>query len=82
MKGYIRKRSPNSWSLCIEAGNDPETGKRKQHYRTVKGTKKDAERALRELILDTERGTYIKPSKLTLGTYLEEWLHGYVAANT
>ena len=49
MSGSIRSRSKGSWELKFEAGVDPATGKRKTVYRTVKGTKRQAEAKLVEL---------------------------------
>jgi len=82
MKGHITKRSANSWSLVVEAGKDPETGKRRQQWHTVKGTKRDAQRALRSILDALESGTYVKPNKLTLGEWLLEWFDTYVAMHT
>ena len=49
---------------------DSLTGKRRQKSQTVKGTKRDAERALREILLSIEKGVYVKRSKLSLGELL------------
>jgi len=57
VRGHIRKRSKNSWSIVIDVGRDPQTGKRRQQWRTVSGTKKDAERTLRELLHSLEVGS-------------------------
>jgi hypothetical protein len=46
MQGSIRQRSKGTWQLRYEAPPDG-CGKRKYLSETVKGTKKDAERALR-----------------------------------
>ncbi|MCL0065380.1 site-specific integrase [Dehalococcoidia bacterium] len=81
MKGHIRKRSKGSWTLWIDLGRDPETGKRKQQTMTVPGTKKDAERELRATLTRLEEGAYVKPAKLTVGEYLDQWLQGYVSSN-
>ncbi len=45
------------------------------------GTKKDAERALRELLHSVEKGSYVKLSKVSRAEFLEEWLQGYVELN-
>ena len=81
MRGNIRKRGKNSYSITISTGRDPITGKYKQVYETVTGTKKDAERRLSELLNQFDNGTFMKPSKTTLGEYLEKWLRGYVYPN-
>ena len=77
MKGYIRQRSKGSWEITIDTGRDPSTGKRRRHSETVKGAKKDAERRLAELLVSIERGSYIKPKKITLGEWLEDWCQSY-----
>ena len=79
MKGHIRQRSKGSWTLWVDLGRDPETGKRKQQTLTVRGTKKDAERELRELLHSLEVGSYVKPTRTTLGEWLEQWYQSYVA---
>jgi integrase len=48
--------------------------KRVQKWFTVKGTKRDAERKLTDLLHKLHRGEYVEPSKLTLGEWLSEWL--------
>ena len=82
MRGHIRQRSKGSWAIVVDVGRDPQTGKRKQQWQTVKGTKKDAERELRAVLTRLEAGAYVKPTKLTVGEYLEQWLQDYAAVNT
>jgi len=82
MKGHIRQRSKGSWTIVAEVGRDPQTGKRKQQWMTIRGTKKEAERRLRELLQSVEVGSYMKPTKTTVAEYLEQWLEGYVSSNT
>jgi len=82
MRGHIRKRSKNNWEITIDIGRDAETGKRLRHFETVKGVKKDAQHRLAELLINIEQGTYIKQTrKLTVATWLLQWLDGYVASN-
>jgi integrase len=61
---------------------DSITGKRRQKSQTIKGTKRDAERALREVLLSIEQGAYVKPNKITLGEWLRQWLRDYASMNT
>jgi integrase len=49
---------------------------------TIRGSKKDAERELRTILTRIEGGILVKPTKLTLGEYLEQWLRDYVIINT
>lgn len=78
MKGHIRKRG-NGYAIVVELPRDPSTGKRRQKWHYVTGTKRDAERTLRELLTSMDNGTYIKPKKMTFGVLLEEWLNDYAA---
>jgi integrase len=80
MKGHIRERGKN-WVVVVDLGKDPTTGKRRQHWETVKGPKRDAQRRLREILTSVEGGAYVKPSRLNVGEWLQEWLKGYVATN-
>jgi integrase len=78
MKGHIRKRG-NSYAIVVELPRDPGTGKRRQQWHYVKGNKRDAERALREILTSIDSGVYVKPKKLTVGELLREWLAEYVS---
>ena len=81
MRGHIRKRGGRSWAAVVDIGHDPSTGKRRQKWETVKGTKRDAERRLAEIIHDLNTGGYVEPSRLTLSDYLEEWMADYVTGS-
>ena len=48
MKGHIRKRG-NRWSVVVDAGVHPETGRRRQTWSRVR-TKRPAERLLVEAL--------------------------------
>ncbi len=79
MKGCIVQRSKGSWRLLFDAGRDPETGKRRQRSVTVRGTKKEAERKLREMLHSLELGSYVDPTSLTVGEWLDQWCKSYAA---
>ena len=76
MRGHIVKRFNDSYSIVISVGRDPATGKYKQHFESVKGTKKDAEKRLSELLHELDIGTFVKPGKMTVSDYLNQWLEG------
>jgi len=74
MRGQPKQRSKGSWTIILDVGRDPATGKRKQQWVTVRGTKKEAEKKLTELIHEVDRGAYIKPTKVTVEDFLQRWL--------
>ena len=81
MRGHIRKRGKGSYSVVVSLGRDPTTGKYRYQWTSVKGTKKDAEKRLSELLSQLDSGAFVRPSKATLGEYLERWLKEYVWAD-
>ena len=65
MKGSIDPgKAAGSWYLRFDMGIGPD-GKRQQKRVRIKGTKKEAERRLREMLVELERGVYVEPTKLT-----------------
>ncbi len=81
MRGHIISRSKNSYSIKISLGRDPATGKYKSQWFTVKGSKKDAEKRLSELLHQIDTGAYMKPGKTTVTDYLHQWLSDYAMVN-
>ncbi|MBE6899266.1 MAG: site-specific integrase [Ruminococcaceae bacterium] len=80
--GHIRKRVGKngavSYQLIVESERDPLTGKRERSYKTVTGTKKQAEATLRKLIAEVENGDIVTASAVKLGDWLHEWLKLYL----
>lgn len=81
MRGHITKRSKDSYTIVLNLGRDPSTGKRKQQWVSIKGTKKDAEKRLSELLNQLDNGIFINPRKATLAEFLNQWLKDYAYAN-
>jgi len=81
MRGHIVKRYKGSYTIVINLGIDPATGKRKQQWVSVKGTKKEAEQRLAELLHQIDTGTFMRPGKTTLASYLRLWLKEYAFPN-
>lgn len=73
MRGHIKKRGKNSWSIVIDRGRDSE-GKRRQTWITVHGRKGEAEDRLTEELNRLKGGMFVEPSKQTVSQYLESWL--------
>ena len=66
--GSITKRGKNSWQLKFDTAAI--NGKRQRHHLTVRGTYKDAQRALTQALAAVDAGTHVDPSQMTLGEYL------------
>jgi integrase len=81
MRGHIEKRGKNSYSIAVSMGKDATTGKYKQQWVSVKGTKKEAEKRLAEILNQIDNGTFLKPGKTTLAEYLNKWLLDYARPN-
>jgi integrase len=67
------KDSTVRYRFVIDIGRDPDTGKRKQVTHTY-DTKKEARSEYARIKHECDRGTYVRPHKLTVGDFLDEWL--------
>ncbi len=75
MRGRIIKRKGSSnYTSVLQLGLDQENGKRKQQWITAGTSKREAEKQMAKLIHELDNGTFMKPSKKTLGEYLKEWI--------
>lgn len=81
MRGSLEQRSPGSWRLRYDGPPDV-TGKRKQVTETARGTRKEAERVLRERLAAMENGDYVPMQRETVAQFMERWLATYAATNT
>ena len=79
MQGHIRKRGRDSWTVVVDMGRDPQTGRRRQLWRSVRGTKREAQGLLVELLHQRAAGIDAPPGKVTLAEYLASWLRTYAA---
>lgn len=74
MKGNITQRGKNSWRLKFDIGRDEKTGRRKTQFHTFRGTKRQAQVKLAELIASVAQAKYVEPHRLTVA----EWVRGRV----
>ena len=80
MTGSIKQRSPGSYQIAIYLGLDS-NGNQQYHRETVRGTKREAQVRLAELLNNLHRGEAVKASKTTLAEFLDQWLESYAKAN-
>jgi integrase len=81
MTGHIRRRGERSWEIKYDLGVDPLTGKRETRYASIKGTKREAQIKLTELLSAADRGVHIDASKETLSAFLDRWDRDWANAN-
>jgi integrase len=74
MRGHLRRRGRQSWEVKVETAPREAGGRRHTRYHTVRGTRRDAERALTAILAELDNGSYVAPSELTLAEYLTDWL--------
>jgi integrase len=80
MKGHIRRRGERSWELKFDRGRDPVSGKRKIAYQSFKGTKREAQIKLAELVTATNQGSYVEPAKVTVADFVRARIDQWEAA--
>ena len=73
MRGNITRRGKHSWRIKYDVGTD-EDGTRLIQYKTIKGTKREAQTELARLLTELSDGRYIAPSTETVATYALHWL--------
>jgi integrase len=77
MRGSVRKprTSGGTWSYRLDLGID-EAGQRVQKQVGGFRTRKDAQAALNEALSGLQRGSYVAPSRQTVGGFLDRWIEG------
>jgi integrase len=74
MRGHIRQRAARSWTIEASGGFD-DGGRRVRISRTVRGSRRDAEKALTALLREVDQGTVAHGGTETFGSYLvDRWL--------
>ncbi len=81
-RGSVTKRkgkSGDSWRIAVELQPDPLTGHRRQRFESFMGSKRDADKRLRELLTLADQGRLGVTSKATLAEFLATWLRDYAS---
>lgn len=71
--GQIKQRGDKTFLVRVFLGHS-ENGKRHYFNRTVRGTKKDADKVLTEILRRRDAGEPLEESKHIFSAYVEEWL--------
>ncbi len=71
--GSISRASNGTWTFVVDVPGA--NGKRRQVRRRGFATKKEAQAELAAVLYEVQRGSYVRPSRMTLATYLlDRWL--------
>jgi len=62
-----------TWRIILALGRGSD-GKHKQKWVTFRGTRKQADQKLTELVGEVQHDEFVEPSKRTVGQWLDEWL--------
>ncbi|MEU6641269.1 tyrosine-type recombinase/integrase [Saccharomonospora sp. NPDC046836] len=73
IKKVYLKNGRTRYRFVVDTGRAPESGKRLQKTFTF-DTLKEARAERARITAETAQGTYVRPSKLTLDEYLNQWL--------
>lgn len=79
--GHIEQRGKGSYSIKISLGKDNVTGKYRYQWLTVRGSRKDAEKKLSEVLHQVNTGSYMIPGKVKVTEYFDRWLAEYAQVN-
>ena len=73
MRGYIRKRDKDVWQLVVDLPKDPISGKRRQRYVTVHGSKRRADFELQKLLSEAQHSR-ARDSSVLVESAIREWI--------
>jgi integrase len=71
--GQIVSKGDRRWLVRWFIARD-ENGKRRYASKTIRGTKKDAQKYLNSVLRSRDLGVQVEPAKITLNSYLDKWL--------
>src|SRR4051812_2383917 len=73
--GSIRSKGDGRWELRVSAGRDPVTGKVRYVSRSVRGSKRQAQATMAELLVEVAQGNGGHAgTDATMRTLIEQWL--------
>ena len=70
------------YTVCPKQKSPSPSSSRLRLFESIRGSKSQAQRRLHELLLSVEQNAYVKPTRLTVAEFLEEWLQDYAKSNT
>ncbi|HYL15798.1 MAG TPA: tyrosine-type recombinase/integrase [Terriglobales bacterium] len=72
--GQLISRGSRTWLVRVSLGRDSETGTRKYHNKTVRGSFREAQTYLNGKLQEREIGRLPRAAAISLNQYLDQWL--------
>ena len=73
-----KRKNGVSYEITVEGERDLYTGKRNRVFKTIKGSKKEANAVMHQLMADMDRGIAVRKSPKKIAEWLDEWLELYL----
>ena len=72
--GQLTSRGSRTWLVGVSLGRDPETGTRKYHNITIRGSFREAQTSLNTKLHERGSGRLPRAAAISLNQYLDQWL--------
>ncbi|QYG95227.1 hypothetical protein HC251_24210 [Iamia sp. SCSIO 61187] len=73
MRGHLQHRGGDAWRIKVYLGRSAD-GRKRYLERTVRGTRRDAERGMARLAVEVDEGRHAGAAPMTFGELLDRWL--------
>ena len=73
MRGHLQHRGGDAWRIKVYLGRSAD-GRKRYQERTVRGSRRDAERDLARLVVEVDEGRHAAAAPMTFGELLDRWL--------
>lgn len=73
MRGHVQRRGGDSWRVSVFVGRSPD-GRKRYVQRTVRGSRRDAERARSALLVEVDEGRHAAAAPERFEDLVERWL--------
>ncbi len=71
MRGHVEHRGGDAWRVRVSLGRDPSASRYRSASRTVRGTKRDAQRAVAQLVVEVDHGGHRVEGRHTVAELME-----------
>jgi len=73
MRGHLQRRGGDAWRIKVCLGRSAD-GRRRYLERTLRGTRRNAEREMARLVVEVDEGRHAAAAPMSFGELLDRWL--------